>query len=126
MKQLTVLELRDIRNLTDEHMITLAKGLGLKLEQLQLGGSTAKNLTMVGLKKMLPFTTKLSLLTIESKKITIGADDYEEMLSTLKKRPKPVKLRIELTARVRGQVQVNEQVQNENRYWFYIEERYQD
>lgn len=51
MKQLKILELCYISKLTDEHLIELAKGLGSQLEKLQLDGSTAKNLTTMGLKR---------------------------------------------------------------------------
>lgn len=81
MQQLKILKLDDIRGLTDEHIIELAKSLDLRLEKLQLDGTTAKNLTTSGLKKMLPFATKLSLLTVESTTIKIDADDYKAMLN---------------------------------------------
>lgn len=117
MKQLKMLELYDIIGLTDELMIKLAKGLGSQLEQLHLKSSTAKNLTTIGLKKMLTFATKLSLLTLESTKMVVDEDDYKVMLQTLQKRPEKIMLSFELNG---GQVDVPKTILIENRDTFFI------
>lgn len=117
MKPLKMLELCNISGLIDEHMIKLAKGLGSQLEKLQLRSSTAKSLTTIGLKKMLPFATKLSLLTLESWKMIIDADDYKVMLQTLQKRPEKIMLSFELNG---GQVDVPKTILIENRDILFI------
>lgn len=86
MKQLKVLELNDIDGLTDERKIKLAKGLGPQLEKLHHEGSMAKNLTTIVLRKMLPFATKLSLLTLKLTTINIDADHHKAILATTQKR----------------------------------------
>lgn len=123
LQQLKVLELDYLHNLTDEHMIMLATGLGSKLEKLQLKNFTTANLITNGLKMMLPFATKLSLLTLKSTKITINADDYMEMLRVLRKRPEKTKLTLELIDNG-GQVKVDETILLENRDLFYIDEKF--
>lgn len=123
MKHLKVLELDNIGGLTDEHMIELANGLGSRLEKLLLNGDTAEELTTIGLKKMLKSATKLSLLTLESTKITIDAHDYKTILGTLQKRQENVKLVIEITG-VRGQIDVSDSIQMENRHIFYIHQKF--
>lgn len=126
MKQLKVLELCDMDCLTDQHMIRLAKDLGSHLEKLQLKGSTAESLTTIGLKKMLPFATKLSLLTLKSETITIDADDYDAILNTLRKRPEKTALLFTFISGGR-KVNVMGTIQMENRHIFNIDEkRYED
>lgn len=122
MKRLKVLELHNIGGLTDEHIIQLAKGLSIRLEKLQLEKCTAENLYTDGLKKMLPFAPKLSLLTLKPGVIVIDAYDYQEMLKTIQKRPEKNSLLIELTGDG-GQVKVLETILMKNRNRFYIDEK---
>lgn len=120
MQQLKVLVLFGIERFTDDYMFCLAKGLASQLEKLQLEDCTAKDLTTNGLKKMIPFATKLSLLTVESTKVKIDADDYNAMLNTLQERPERIMFLLELTGN-RTQVEVSEAMLMENRQNFYIE-----
>lgn len=94
-------------------MIELGKGLGHQLEELKLLNSTAKNLTTIGLKKMLPFATKLSLFTLHSEAITIDLDDYRMILDAVKQRPEKQSLSIELSGKI-GQVLVPKAILLEN------------
>lgn len=121
MNRLKVVGLNNIRGLTDEHMVELAKGLGPQLEKMQLEGSKTENLTTIGLKKMLRFATKLSFLKMKSTKIKIDADDYNSMLDTVQKRPEKVALLLELTGRV-NQVKVDETILAKNQEIFFIKE----
>lgn len=109
MKKLKILELCDTE-FTDNDLMELAKGLGHQLEKLRLSNSTAKNLTMIGLKKMLPFATKLSYFTMNSETITIDLDDYRTMLDVVKKRAEKRSLLFELT----GQIYVPKTILLEN------------
>lgn len=113
MKELKVLELNEIHGLTDGHMIELAKGLGHQLEILLLESFTAADLTMTGLKDMLPYATKMTLLSLYSDKMTIDAESYEVMLSILQNRPEKVKFLLKLIDN-EGQVEVSEKVLKEN------------
>lgn len=113
MTKLKVLELCDIDGLTDGNLIELAKGLGNRLERLQLEESTAANLSAIGLKKMLAYTTQLSFLSLKSTTIGIGTDDYKTMISTLRKRPNNIRLLIELSG-YGDQVEISEQISMEN------------
>lgn len=70
MRKLTVLAFPYTDNLTDGLLIELAKGLGTQLEKLHLECSTAKHLNIFRLKKMLPFATKLSFISLNSINIT--------------------------------------------------------
>lgn len=113
MEKLKALELCDIDGLNDENLIELAKGMGPRLEQLQLKESTAVKLTTIGLKKMLDHATKLSFLALRSTTIEIDADDYKAMVSTLRKRPENIGLVIELSG-VGDQVEISEKVRMEH------------
>ena len=80
MKQLKGLVLRGVNDLSDEHLICLAMGLGSQLEILRLeDSSTAKYLTTSGLKTMLTFATKLSVLKVQLETIKIDVKDYNAM-----------------------------------------------
>lgn len=121
MKQLKILELRDIHNLTEDHIIELTKALGPQLKKLECH-SKIENLSTIGIRKMLSFATKLSLLTLKSTTITIDEYDYKALLSTLQKRLEKIPLLIKLTWGEKNQVQVDEAILAENRDIFYIEE----
>lgn len=120
MKRLKVFELNEIAGLIDDHMIELAKGLGHQLEKLRFTGSTAVNVTMDGLKNMLPYATKLNLLSLGSTKIKIDAESYEVMLNILQNRPEKVKFLLKLRDSG-GKVEVSEKVLMENDDVFSIE-----
>lgn len=125
MKLLKNLELCNMDFFTNERMILLAKGLGSHLEKLQFRGFTGTDLTTIGLKKMLPFVKKLSLLTLKSATMTIDVDDYKAMLGTIQKRPEQAKLTLEFISE-KGQVNVPETIQEENRHMFQIDEKRHD
>lgn len=123
MKQLKILEFCNVDGLTDEHIPELASGLGPRLERMQLEGSTGKNLTVNGLKMMLPYTKKLSNLIIgESKNLMIDEKDFEEMVEVLQRRPERIRLLMNLTEN-RRQVHVNVATQRANCDVFYIEQK---
>lgn len=70
--------------LTDVHLIRLNAQL-TQLQALYLEGSTVQ-LTTIGVKKILPLASKLSLLHLKYiNHITINKDDYKEMLEIVKK-----------------------------------------
>lgn len=96
MEQLKVLQFHHIAGLMDKHMVDLAKGLDVQLEKLQLTGSTAENLTIIGMKDMCSSATKLSHLTLESFTIEINTADYKVILNAVQKRPQKIWLLIEL------------------------------
>lgn len=125
MKRLKILEFRNIDGLTDEGMIELAKGLGCRLEKLHLNGLTTQNLTTIGLKKMLPLTTKLSFFSLTSWNITIEKNDYKEMLEIVQKRPEKNMLLIELTGDG-NQIKAPAAIRMKNCDSFYIEEKIGD
>lgn len=121
MKNLKILVLCDTGNFTDDSLMELAKDLGHQLDKLELLSLTAVNLTTIGLKKMLPFATKLSLFSLYSKTITIDLDDYKMILDAVKKRPEKRKLLLELTGQ-RGQVHVPKTMLLENCATLHIKE----
>lgn len=125
MKQLKVLGLCNMIYFTDERMIKLTNSLGSHLEKLEFRGYTGEDLTTIGLKKMLPFATKLSHLTLKSTEMTIDADDYAAILGTLQKRPEKTKFSFEFISGG-GKVNVPESIQMENRQIFYINEKRSD
>lgn len=125
IKLLKNLELCNMDFFTNERMILLAKGLGSHLEKLQFRGFTGTDLTTIGLKKMLPFVKKLSLLTLKSATMTIDVDDYKAMLGTIQKRPEQAKLTLEFISE-KGQVNIPETIQEENRHMFQIDEKRHD
>lgn len=125
LEQLKALELCNMGYFTDERMIELAKGLGPHLETLEIRGYTGEDLTTIGLKKMLPFAPKLSLLTLKSTEITIDADDYTAILCTLKERPEKTKLKFEFISGG-GKVNVPEAIQVQNLHILHIDEKQDD
>lgn len=121
MKHLKKLQLDEIGGLTDEHMIELAVGSGSRLESLKLcdrNFCNLKDFTTIGLKKMLPFFTKLSLLTLDESTIRIDADDYQTMLNVVRQRPGNGSLLIELTGGKGGRIEVDKAVLLANRDCF--------
>lgn len=120
MKNLKMLELSCTR-CTANNLMELAKGLGQQLEKLGLLNSTAKNLTTIDVKKMLPFAAKLSYFTVNSDTITIDLDDYKTMLDVIKKREDERRLIFELIGR-KGQVHIPKAIQLENCDIFNIKE----
>ena len=83
---------------------------------------------MIGLKEMLTFATKLSVLELESQTIKIDIDDYNKILSTLKKRSEKIKLLLKIKGTVKYVMRIGEQIcvfkkiQMENREIFCIDE----
>lgn len=120
MKELKILELNEISGLNDGHITELAKGLGHQLEKLRFEGSTAVNLTVTGLKHMLRYAVKLTVLYLESCNITIDVESYEVMLNILQNRPEKIKFSLVLRGR-RGNVKVSEEVLMENDDVFHID-----
>lgn len=125
MKKLKVLEFCNIDGLNDENLIELAKGLGSQLEKLQMEESTAANLTSIGLKKMLAYTTKLSFLALKSTTIVIDMDDYKSILRTLQKRPEEIGLFLILSG-IGDQIEVSENILMKNRDTLRIDEKIED
>lgn len=121
MKQLNILGLYGIHNLTEDHIIELTKNLGPQLKKLRCY-SKIENLSTIGIRKMLSFATKLSLLELQSTTITIDQDDYKPLLSTVQKRLEKTSLLIKLPWGGRNQIKVDETILAENRDIFYIEE----
>lgn len=122
MKQLKALDLFDMAYFTDERMIKLAKALGPQLKKLEFQGSTGEELTTIGLKEMLPFEPKLSVLTLKSTKIAIDGDDYKAILSTLRKRLEKIPLSLDFISGG-GKVDVHKTIQTVNRNSLYIDEK---
>lgn len=104
MKYLKILEFDDIKGLSDEHMIIFTNGLGSQLETLWLKSWTAKNLTIIGLERMLPFLKKLSMHTLESTKIIYHVDVNKLMRYTFQKRPENMTLFFEFIRNKNGRV----------------------
>lgn len=121
MKQLKILGLCGIHNLTEDHIIELTKALGPQLKKLRCY-SRIENFSTIGITKMLSFATKLSLLELQSTTITIDDDDYKALLSTLQKRLEKTTLLIKLSWDERNQVKVDEAILAENRDIFCIRE----
>lgn len=121
MNRLKVLELWNVIGLTDEHLVELAKGLGSRLETFKLDGKTAYEITTIGVKLMLTFAIKLSHLSLKTDKLIINANDYQEMLETVQKRPEIVQFVLQLFGNG-NQVNVNKTVLMENRDCFDIDE----
>lgn len=124
LERLTVLELYKASNLTNEHLIAIAKGLPKIREfHLQGGGS---NLNIIGCKKMLAHAKQLSLLTLKSiYTIEIDDDDYKAILKSVLNRPERVRLSIEIRSNG-NKVRVCDKVLQENRDTFYIDEQIED
>lgn len=121
MKKLKIFGLCHTKNFTDNTLMHLAKDLGPQLEKLELLCSTAQNITTIGLKKMLPFATKLSLFSLYSETVTIDLDDYRTMLDAIKKRPEKRGLLLELTGQS-GQIHVPKTMLLENCDTLHIKE----
>lgn len=87
--------------------------------------STAANLTSIGLKKMLAYTTKLSFLALKSTTIVIDMDDYKSILRTLQKRPEEIGLFLILSG-IGDQIEVSENILMKNRDTLRIDEKIED
>lgn len=105
--------------MTDEHLIRLNAQL-TQLQALYLEGSTLQ-LTTIGVKKILPLASKLSLLHLKYiNHITINKDDYKELLEIVKKRPNNTKLKIQMVGS--GVANVSDVIMSENRNFLHIDE----
>lgn len=123
LKQIKILKVSQI-DLTDEHLILLAKGLP-QLHQLHLY-EASDEVSTIGIKKMISHAKRLSMLKIASMdNIEIDVDDYKAMLKHVQNRPEKLKLSIEITGHG-GKVDVPEEILRENREWLHIDEQIDD
>lgn len=96
LKRITILELDDVKGLTDEHLIKLANQLP-KLQELHFGESTDM-ITTIALKKIISHAKELLVLKLLIKyRHTIDIDDFKAMIKSIQDRPERSSLMIELT-----------------------------
>lgn len=123
--KLNEIEMENIKNLTDDHVVMLAKELP-QLHALRLEGSTAEDITIIGLRNMLDHAKTLSHLVLEcASNIQITMNDYQSMLKSVQIRPKKIKLEIEITGSG-DKLNVSEKVLAANREWLWIDEEIED
>lgn len=115
------IELEHIKNLTDEHVSVLAKGLP-QLREMHLKGKTAEDITTDGLRNMLNHAKVLSHLVLQrASNVTIGMNDYKAMLKSVQDRAEKIKLVIEITGDG-DKVDVPDKVLSANQEWLWIDE----
>ncbi|XP_055306588.1 uncharacterized protein LOC129570888 [Sitodiplosis mosellana] len=120
LNQITILELVDIKDLTDAHVIELAK----KLPQLQ--ELIVDYIVPATLKKIVSLTNKLSIIKIMDKyNHKINEDDYNAMLKSIQKRPEQINLLIEITSDGNN-VNVSSETLTENHHFIDIKEHIDD
>lgn len=125
LKQMKTLVLNDIDGLSDERFIGLAMTLP-QLQKLNLDGLTAKGISSIALKEMLPYAIKLSLLSFAKEcDFLIDVDDYEAILKTVQSRPEKVHLLVKIKG-YGGIVDVPEEILAGNREWLYIDEEIEE
>lgn len=123
--KLSVIELKNIENFTDEHFISLAKQLP-QLRKVHLTGNTAEEITNTGLRTMLEHAKTLSHLMVKrASNIQIDESDYRFILKTVQNRTKKSKLTIKLTGSGNN-VKVSDELMSANRNWLWIEEKIDD
>lgn len=122
-KRLEIIELNEIQQFDDKLLVELAMGLPdikeIHLTDIEHGLST------IGLKRMLPFVEKLSLLKLKSiSNITIDLDDYKTLLKIVQSRKCELQLVIELKTNEKS-VDVPNELSTANRKWLEIHEEIQ-
>lgn len=123
--KLNEIQLEDIKNLTDDHVVELAKELP-QLRYITCGGSTAEDITTNGLQNVISHAKKLSQLVLKrASSIEIDMADYSKMLNSVQDRPEKIKLEIEITGNG-DKVNVPDEVLAENREWLWIDEEIED
>lgn len=121
LTKLNEIQLSCVSDLTDEHVIELAKELP-QLREIHLKESTAKDITTIGLRNILGHAKKLSHLVLESaSNVQIDMSDYRSMLKSVQNRPEKIKLEIKITGNG-NKVNVPEDVLSANREWLWIDE----
>lgn len=116
-----ILELSDVYELTDKHIIYLAKEL-TQMKELHLHKMTSK-LTTNGLKTMLKYADKLTFLELNSMHgIYIDTDDYRTILKTIQNRNGLDQLTIEI-ASDENKVMVPAEILMLNKKWICINEK---
>lgn len=121
LKQIRVLNLSTISNLTEEHLIDIAKELP-KLEELYLF-EVPDEIGTIAIKKVVKHAKKLSVLRLVSmQSIEIDVDDYKAILKNVQSRPEKTKLMIEVVSDG-DKVDVPEEMMNANREWLHIDEK---
>lgn len=121
MKKLNDIKLEDIDYFTDDHMIDLAKELP-QLGAMHLDGSTAKNITSIGLRNMVGHAKMLSHLTLrDAHNIQIQMSDYFSMLKSVQGRSGKIQLEIKIKSNG-DNLNVPEEVLLANREWLWIDE----
>lgn len=122
--KLNHIELENIKNLTDDHVNELAKLPQLRAVHLE--GSTAEDITTVGLRNMLNHAKVLSHLVLKrATNIQIGMNDYSAMLKSVQDRPQKIKLEIEITGDG-DKIDVPDEVLSVNREWLWIDEEIEE
>lgn len=97
LKQLNVIQLKEVYGLTNDLVIQLSKELP-QLQQFILRESSGKNITATTLKTMIRHSMKLSYIEIsEADSLSIDSSDYFSMLETIQNRPDKIRLLITLT-----------------------------
>lgn len=115
------IELENIRNLTDDHVNELAKGLP-HLREMHLKGTTAEDITTNGLRDMVNNAKVLSHLVLKrASNIEIGLNDYKAMLKSVQDRTEKIKLVIEISGNG-DKVDVPDKVLSANQQWLWIDE----
>lgn len=123
--KLNGISLKNIKNLKDDHLVVLAKGLP-QLRELHLHGNTAEDITIHGVRNMLGHATKLSQLVLQrASNIQITKHDYTAMLKTVQERAENRQLVIEITGNG-DKVGVPESLLAANREWLWIDENIDD
>lgn len=93
MKQIKILEFR-VNGLNDERLVEMVQQLP-QLQELYFEGMDEP--TTIGIKQILPNANQLTRLRLNyTHYITIDEKDYVTMLESIKNRPEPVKLTIEI------------------------------
>lgn len=121
LKKIKKLDMANIENLTDEHLVDLAKELP-ELDELHLSSIT-HSFGSIAIRKMVNHAKKLSFLRLESSHcIEIDVDDYKAMLKSVQSRPEKVKLMIQIIADG-YKVNVAEEMMNANSEWLHIDSK---
>lgn len=119
LKQIEMLDLAHIENLTDDHLMDLAIELP-ELNELRLR-HISPSFGFIAIKKLVKYAKKLSFLGLESSHcIEIDVDDYKAVLKSVQRRPENVKLMIQIIAD-EYKVNVPEEMMNAHREWLYID-----
>lgn len=120
LKQIKVLNLSKISNLSEENLIDIAKELP-ELEELYLF-EVPDEIGTIAIKKVVKHAKKLLVLRLASMQgIEIDVDDYIAILKNVQSRPEKIKLMIEVVSDG-DKVDVPEEMMNANREWLHIDE----